>query len=423
LKKPDSSEFCGLGRCVYLQSALHFWRQTGNCQFACRPVDKFLLAGYDSGNDAGKHTGIVAKPDGFSRRWGRLQASQAQHMARVKSSVTIQDVAAAAGVSVSTVSRVLNNKVDVAEATSAKIRRVIDELGYVSNLAAKSMRSRQTNVLGLIAPDLAHSFSLLIVKGVSQAIRSLGYDLFVYTGGENRAQSRAAWEQQQVSLLSGSIADGILVVTPYAESFRSDCPLVAIDPHREGADYPGVIATNRAGVLDAMAYLLGLGHRRIGYIGGRPDLQSAQRRWEGYIDSLAQAGIALDHTLVAVGDYKRTTAYASARQLLLLDCPPSAILAANDDMALGVYDAAAELGVRIPDQLSVVGFDNVPEAGLADPPLTSVDQSIEAMGRLAVELLARLIQGERVENRLHKAPTRLVIRSSCRAVMNIDRIV
>lgn len=337
-------------------------------------------------------------------------------MARMKSTVTIHDVAAAAGVSVSTVSRVLNQKTDVAEETAQRIRRVIDELGYVSSLAARSLRSRQTNVIGLIMPDLEHSFALLVVKGVSRTIARYGFDLLVYTSGNRRTRAHATWEQQQVSLLSSSIADGIIVVTPYADAFRVDCPLVAVDPHCENVNFPGVIATNRIGVMEAMGYLFGLGHRRIGFIGGRPELQSAQRRLQGYKDSLEEAGVALDLALIQIGDYTQPTAYLYAQRLLGLENPPTAILAANDDMALGVYAAAREAGLSIPNDLSVVGFDNTPEAMSANPPLTSVDQSIEAMGELAVELLVRLIHQEPVETMLYKVPTQLIIRHSCREI-------
>lgn len=334
-------------------------------------------------------------------------------MDQPRANVTIRDVASAAGVSVSTVSRVLNRREDVAAETSAKVRRVIDEMGYASNMAARSLRSRKTGVVGLIVPSLAHPFTSLVVRGVNQ-VTVQGYDLLAYASGRRNTQALANWEQQLVAQLNGSVTDGIIVVTPSAATYRTAFPVVAVDPHQASTDFPAVIATNQQGVLDAMAYLTSLGHRRIGFIGGRPDLQSAQRRLEGYTHGLTQAGIAPDPDLVVMGDYTRATGVECAHRLLALPERPTAIMAASDEMAFGVYEAAAARRLCIPDDLSVVGFDNTAESSSLNPPLTTVDQSIEAMGALAAEIVLKLIQGQSWESRLNKVPTRLVIRQSCR---------
>ncbi len=336
-------------------------------------------------------------------------------MHQVKANVTIRDVASAAGVSVSTVSRVLNDRVDVAPETAAAVRRVIEELGYASSMAARSLRSRTTGVVGLIVPDLWHPFTSLVIRGVNQ-VTAQGYDLLAYASGRRNIQMMANWEQQLVAQLNGSVTDGIIVVTPNADTYRTSFPVVAIDPHKASTDFPAVIATNHQGVLDAMAYLVALGHRRIGYIGGRTNLQSAQRRLEGYYDGLAQAGIAPDPGLIVTGDYTRSLGVACAHQLLSLTDRPTAIMAASDETAFGVYDAAAARGICIPEELAVVGFDNTTESHSTNPPLTTVDQSIEAMGALAAEIVLKLIQGQPLESRLYKVPTRLVVRQSCRAV-------
>jgi LacI family transcriptional regulator len=170
-------------------------------------------------------------------------------------------------------------------------------------------------------------------------------------------------------------------------------------------------------VLDAMTYLTSLGHRRIGFIGGRPDLQSAQQRLEGYYHGLMQAGIESDPELMVMGDYTRATGVECAHRLLSLPARPTAIMAASDETAFGVYDAAAARQMCIPNDLSVVGFDNTPESSSLNPPLTTIDQSIEAMGALAAEIVLKLIQGQPWESRLNKVPTRLVVRQSCRPVV------
>jgi LacI family transcriptional regulator len=165
-----------------------------------------------------------------------------------------------------------------------------------------------------------------------------------------------------------------------------------------------------------MSYLTGLGHRRIAHIGGRPDTLSARRRFEGYKDGLLAAGIPYDPELFLEGDYTRKRGQAAAH--LLLDRPnrPTAIFAANDLSALGVMDVAQTMGIRVPQELSIIGFDDIPEATQVTPRLTTVDQSIEQMGAMATQVLIGWLKGEEPEYKLYKIPTRLIIRESCQAV-------
>jgi LacI family transcriptional regulator len=165
-----------------------------------------------------------------------------------------------------------------------------------------------------------------------------------------------------------------------------------------------------------MKYLTGLGHRRIGFISGRADALSAIRRFEGYKEGLSAAQIPYDPTLVQEGDYTRQRGQVAARLLLEKPSRPTAIFAANDAMALGVMDVASTLGIRVPQDLSVVGFDDLPEAAQVSPRLTTVDQSIQEMGAMAIKLLIGLIEGKELECTLCKVPTRLIIRESCQAV-------
>jgi len=334
-------------------------------------------------------------------------------MSRIKATVTIRDVAEAAGVSISTVSRVLNNKVDVAPETSRNVQTVIEKLGYTSSLAARSLRSRKTNVIGLVLFDIVDPFSVQVLRGIDRAIRELDYDLIVYTSGVFRAKQISDRERRNVSLLDSSITDGIIIVAPSADTFQTVSPIVVIDPNHENPDYPAVIAQNCEAALTAMKYLTSLGHQRIGFIGGRPELQSAIQRMQGYRDGLCQAGLPFDPDLVQVGDYYKETGYLCAQRLIKLPDPPTAIFAANDQSAFGVYQAAQEAGLRIPGDLSVVGFDNIPESAFVTPALTTVDQSIEQMGFLATGLLVRLLSDEELENRIYTIPTHLVVRESC----------
>jgi LacI family transcriptional regulator len=337
-------------------------------------------------------------------------------MKRKKRSITIEDVATAAGVSVSTVSRVLNDKDDIAPETYERIKNIIAEMGYTSNLAARSMRSSRMNVIGLIMPDAGEPFPIEVMKGVNSAIAALDYDLIIYTCGDVRKHYTADREKKFVSLLNNSITDGVIVITPAAKHFTTNAPVVAVDPHYGGNEYPAVISTNREGAMGAMDYLIGLGHRRIGFISGRYDLKSAERRLRGYKDSLTQAGIPIDPDLIVQGDFTASLGLKCARQLLNLPDAPTAIFAANDQSALGAYKAAQEAGLSIPNDLSLVGFDNIPDAALAIPGLTTVDQSIREMGIIATQMLIKLIEGESLENTVVKTFTRLVIRESCRVL-------
>src|SRR6185503_5791303 len=332
--------------------------------------------------------------------------------------VTIQDVAKTAGVSVSTVSRVLNGRLDVASQTQDRIRSVIDDLGYTTNLAARSMRSFKKNMVGLIMPDIAYPFAIEVMKGVNRAIAESEFDLLVYTTGDVRKSGRASHEQKYVSLLTNSISDGVIIVAPVAGEFNIDAPIVSIDPLASNPNYPAVHATNYQGAIDAMEYLLGLGHRRIGYISGRAELESSNRRLMGYRASLEKAGVPIDEELIASGDYTTETGAQCARELLSLDHPPTAIFASNDQMAMGVFHVAEELGMRIPENLSVIGFDNITESKYMG--LTTVDQFISEMGYVATQMLIKIINDVPLEDQTYQMQTRLVIRNSCREVVDVN---
>ncbi len=331
-----------------------------------------------------------------------------------KRAVTIQDVAKTAGVSISTVSRVLNGKVDVAGSTQDRILEVIKELGYTSSLAARSMRSHKKNLIGLVVPDIGFPYSIEIMKGINRAIAESTFDLLVYTTGGIQKDGTVTREQHYVSLLNNSLTDGVIIVASAAAEFITEAPIIAVDPHVINPNYPSVQGTNYQGALDVMEYLLRLGHRRIAFIDGRPGSGSAGRRLKGYQDALLNAGIPLDNELIAPGDFSTATGYECALELLSLDNPPTAIFAANDQSAIGVYQAAEERGLRIPDDLSVVGFDNISEAKYLG--LTTVNQFLADMGYVAVQMLVKWINDEPIDVHVQKIATKLIERNSCRAL-------
>ncbi|HUH97248.1 MAG TPA: LacI family DNA-binding transcriptional regulator, partial [Anaerolineales bacterium] len=300
---------------------------------------------------------------------------------------------------------------DVASETQDHVRSVIERLGYTSSLAARSMRSLKKNLVGLIMPDIAYPFAIEVMKGVNRAIAESEFDLLVYTTGDVRKSESASHEQKYVSLLNNSITDGVIIVAPVVSEFSSEAPIVSIDPLISNPNYPTVHATNYQGALDAMEYLLGLGHRRIGFISGRAELESSNRRLKGYRDALENAGIAVEEGLIASGDYTTQRGAACARELLSGARPPTAIFASNDQTAMGVFQAAQEMGLRIPADLSVMGFDNISESKYMG--LTTMDQFISEMGFVATQMLIQLIKSGSLETQTYKMKTQLVIRSSC----------
>lgn len=329
------------------------------------------------------------------------------------SRVTIRDVAARAGVSVATVSKVINHRYGVAAETFARVSAVIEELGYESSLVARSLRNHRTNVIGILVADL-EPFSTELLKGSADAIRDTGFELVVYSAG-GRTSDHIGWERRYLSRLSGTLVDGAVLVTPTVVDVNYGAPVVAVDPHAGPSELPTIVSDNLRGAQLATEYLLELGHRRIAMLTGRPDLQSAQLREQGYRTALVAAGLSVDQSLIRLGAYDAEISARSARELLTAPDPPTAIFAANDISAIATIEVAGELGLRVPDDVSVVGFDNIPESALATPPLTTVEQPIRTIGRRAIELLIQLIRGEQDVDTQLTLQTSLVVRHSAGA--------
>jgi LacI family transcriptional regulator len=330
--------------------------------------------------------------------------------------VTIGEVAAQAGVSVSTVSKVINDRYGIAEDTSARVRAVIEELGYHASLVGQSLRSRRTNVLGVLVRDI-EPFSAELLKGIARAVHSTGYELVVFSGS-GRSRDQAGWESRYLSRISGTLADGAILVTPGSIDEVFGSPVVAVDHNVHSSTLPTVDSDNLDGAVSATEYLIRLGHRRIAFLAGRPDLESARLRERGYRLALAGAGIAVDERLMRVGGYEAETATAPARELLELTPRPTAVFAANDATALETMAVARSIGLAIPQEVSIVGFDNVPESALGSPPLTTVEQPIQQMGSEAVRLLIDLIENPSRPPARVVFPTRLVVRQSCQAIVH-----
>ncbi|MEF2975910.1 LacI family DNA-binding transcriptional regulator [Subtercola sp. YIM 133946] len=322
---------------------------------------------------------------------------------------TIHDVAAAAGVSVATVSKAVNGRYGVAPETTERVLEAVAALGYESSLVASSMRSRRTGVIGVLVADF-EPFSAEVLKGVAVGLRESRYDLLAYSG--SRHGDGQGWERRSLSRLSGTLIDGAIMVTPTVVNVSADVPLVAVDPHTGRADLPTVEADSRGGAREATAYLIELGHRRIGFVAGRPDLTSSRLRDAGYRDALAAAGIGFDPALVRVGFYEADTAKDAARELLGQRQRPTAVFAANDLSAIAIIEVARDLGLEVPRDISVVGFDDVPEASRLVLPLTTVRQPMQRIGQTAATMLTALMAGETLSATHVLLPTKLVRRAT-----------
>jgi LacI family transcriptional regulator len=323
--------------------------------------------------------------------------------------VKMSDVARTAGVSVATVSKVVNGRWGVAQRTVDHVQQVIEQLGYEASLGAQSLRSHRTNVLGILVAEF-EPFSTELLKGASTEVKSTEYELLAYTAGARGAM--VGWERRSLARLSGTLIDGAILVTPTVVETKEGFHVVAIDPHTGPTGMPTIDSDNFAGAVLATNYLLSLGHRRIGFIGGRPDLESARLREAGFRSAMAEAGVTVDETLVRIGGYRTETAEGPARELLSRAQRPTALFAANDLSAIATMTAAQGLGLTVPDDLSVIGFDNVPESAMASPPLTTIRQPLQQMGAEALRLLVDLLAG--IERETHvRLPTDLVVRASC----------
>jgi LacI family transcriptional regulator len=289
-------------------------------------------------------------------------------------------------------------------------------LGYVVDQRARSLAGGRSQLIGLLVHDVGTSYIGEIIRGIDAELASAQYDLLLYT-----THRRKIKESTYVITLTRGIADGLLLVLPrnpgaYLETLRQQrFPHVLIDHRGVDEETPAVAAANRQGAYNATEYLVELGHRCIGFITGAMDQICTQDRLEGYKTALADHEIAFDPQLVYEGNFFQPLGYAGASALLELSHPPTAIFASNDVSAFGVMEAVREHGLRIPDDVSVVGFDDIPQAAHVHPPLTTVRQPLEEMGRIATRMLLEYIKDPQRPIERVELPTELVLRQSCQS--------
>ena len=324
---------------------------------------------------------------------------------------TLAVIAKAAGVSLPTVSKVLNGRADVAPETRAAIERLLVEYEYVP--LGRRRQREPTRVIDLVFNGLKSPYSLEIIRGVTEAAAEAGLDVVVGLTPEDPVG--VSWARK----LATAGREGIIAVTstltPQQGRQFTDLgvPLVVIDPVDLPGDHvPSVGATNWAGGLAATEHLVQLGHHRIAAIGGRVDALCSRARLHGYRAALDAAGLPTDPVLIRHGNFHYEPAYQHAFDVLDLKNPPTAVFAGNDLQAFAVLEAARVRGLRVPEDLSVVGFDDLPMARWAAPPLTTVRQPLADMGRMAVRVLLRLNAGDQLETHRVELATQLIVRES-----------
>lgn len=328
--------------------------------------------------------------------------------------VTIIDVARDSGVSYSTVSRVLNGYEFVKESTRKKVLASAKALSYVANQQARSLAGGRSNIIGLLVPTLDMAYVATIARGVEEALSSTDYDIMLYT-----TQRQQEKEARYAKMIANGLSDGLLLLAPaymddYVDMFiQNTFPYVMLDQEDPKHRSSTIAVTNWQGAYDAMQYLISLGHRRIAHIAGLESMSSAQQRLAGYRAALAENNLPYDENLVANGKYQQKESIQVTHQFLDLDNPPTAIFAANDLMAFGAIEATMSRDMLIPKQLSIIGFDDVPQAMYSYPKLTTVRQPLDQMGRTATHLLLSLINTPKQASQQITLGTQLIKRDTC----------
>ncbi len=287
------------------------------------------------------------------------------------------------------------------------------ELGYVANGRGRSHGGSRSRFIGLLVYELGSSYINQLIRGIDNATADIGYDLILYTSHTERES-----EARHAAELASAPVDGLIItlgfeIATYVERLRRErIPFVLLDHDRDVPGATSVTAANRSGTKAAIDHLIELGHQRIGLITGHPDASPGRERIAGYRDALRDAGIAYDSKLVVKGDFLEPRGHTAMRELLTLAERPTAVFASSDMAAIGAIKAARAAGLDVPRDLSVVGFDDIPEAELVTPTLTTVRQPLQVMGATAVRLLRHLMDDPDALASRTELVTELIVRES-----------
>src|SRR5881628_2724704 len=327
--------------------------------------------------------------------------------------VTIRDVARVARVSVATVSRVQNNSSLVTEPTRRRVRSVATRLGYAPHAAARSLSTSKTSSIGVLLPDLYGEFYAELIRGIDQTAQRHGYHLLVASSHNDRATIEAA-----LQAMRGRV-DGLILMSPApgahvpVRDLPKGFPVVLLNCNASGKAFDSIVVANRQGAYEMVRHLVALGHKRIAMIVGPERNFDAAERVRGYRAALERSRIRGSRELEIPGDFTQAGGFEACRTLLAQAPRATAIFAANDAMAIGALAALAEAGVRVPADVAVAGFDDIPMARYTHPPLSTVRVDISALGERATRrLLDAVGNGRKHHNRRETLPVTLVIRQS-----------
>ena len=332
--------------------------------------------------------------------------------------ITIDYIARMANVSKATVSRVINNKADgVGKETRARVQRLIDEYGYKPNLMARGVATSRTKSIGLVIPDITNPFFPELVKAIEHHASKSVYTVILFN-----TDSSPEKEMRSISTLIANRVDGVILDTVLQEqsqilySFdKYDIPCVLIDRRTKTFDYAaGVFVDNEYAFYVAAEFLIKHGNQRIAFIKGPEDLSTTRERLMGYRSALKQYGLAFDPELIAKGDFSYESGYDAVMALHEKGTEMTAVLACNDLMAIGAMRALRDLGKKIPDEVEVIGFDNIQFSQMVDPALTTMEQPLYELGSKAADAILALIEGRRLSETNFRLEAKLVLRESTR---------
>lgn len=332
--------------------------------------------------------------------------------------VTLAEIAKAAGVSVSTVSRALSNgSYPLKEETRRRILKLAEEMEYKPNLVARSLQSNRSHQVGVIVDRMQSPFAAATVQGIQDVLRQAGYSIFIIYS--NRDQDLIV---EAIKSFYSRQVDGILILNSWLHNYNDpilnlqDRPFVFINRRFSDCIQNCVAPGDRYGAQLATQHLVNLGHRRIGFINGQGDWIEAQNRQAGYRLVLEQNGLPVDAALMRPGDWGVDSGYQAAQEMLALAVRPTAIFAANDMMALGAIYAIQDAGLRVPQDIALVGYDDRDFAAWIRPALTTIRMPSYEMGQAAAHQMLKQFAGEELEDAT-QIPGKLIVRQSCGAAL------
>ncbi len=326
---------------------------------------------------------------------------------------TIKDVAKKAGVSVATVSRVFNASGPVSAKAIERVRDVASALRYVPHVGARSLITSRTNCVGVLLPDLYGEFFSEVIRGMDQTAQQHGFHLLLSSAHNGKRELEGA-----MRAMRGRV-DGMIIMSPHLDeaaliaNLPSTVPVVLISCRVKDGDYDSIVIDNARGAQQMVAHLVSQGHRRVAIIRGAEGNHDASERLRGYRRALRDADLAADPSLELSGDFTEASGHRAVAQALSLADPPTAIFAANDAMAIGAVSALRDLGRRVPEDVAVGGFDDIPIARYMNPALSSVHVPISEMGARATQRIIEALTGTPSRKRRREVlPTQLIVRAS-----------